>query len=174
LQHLVLLDGLVVPEGVAGLSQRDPAVLYMLARQRFGGLTAITLPALALAWRPLALETFDPAGRSRTEDANGFVIDDDDVFFGTAFDGPAGLAAALKSQETLDYCMAERIGSHALGRGIDVLVPGDSCTVQDVIARSTANGGSFADLLLTLVETDAFQMRRAARTDDDTTATGDR
>ena len=120
------------------------------------------------------LETFDPAGRSRTEDANGFVIDDDDVFFGTAFDGPAGLAAALKSQETLDYCMAERIGSHALGRGLDVLVPGDSCTVQDVIARSTANGGSFADLLLTLVETDAFQMRRAARTDDDTTATGDR
>lgn len=118
------------------------------------------------------LETFDPAGRSRTEDADGFVIDDDDVFFGTAFDGPAGLAAALKSQETLDYCMAERIGSHALGRGLDVLVPGDSCTVQDVIARSTGRGGSFADLLLTLVESDAFQMRRAARADD-TAATGD-
>lgn len=119
------------------------------------------------------LETFDPAGKSRTHDADGFVIDDDDVFFGAAFDGPAGLAAALKSQETLDYCMAERIGSHALGRGLDVLVPGDSCTVQDVIARSTDKGGSFADLLLTLVETDAFQMRRAARAGDAATSSGD-
>jgi hypothetical protein len=42
--------------------------------------------------------------------------------------------------------------------------------VQDVIARSTAKGGSFADLLLTLVETDAFQMRRAARADDAATS----
>ena len=55
LQHLVLLDGLVVPQGVAGLSQRDPAVLYMLARQRFGGLTAITLPALDVFCQAQAL-----------------------------------------------------------------------------------------------------------------------
>ena len=51
----MLLDGLVVPQGVAGLSQRDPAVLYMLARQRFGGLTAITLPALDVFCQAQAL-----------------------------------------------------------------------------------------------------------------------
>lgn len=43
---MALLDCLIVPEGLAGLSQRDPSVLYMLARQRFGGLTAITKEAL--------------------------------------------------------------------------------------------------------------------------------
>jgi hypothetical protein len=109
------------------------------------------------------LETFDPAGRSRTHDADGFVIDDDDVFFDVAFDGPRGLAAALKQQETLDYCMVERIGTYALGRGLDTVVEGDSCTVRDVIARHTQAGASFRDILLAIAQSDSFQMRRAPR-----------
>jgi hypothetical protein len=108
------------------------------------------------------LETFDPAGRSRTHDGDGFVIDDDDVFFDIAFDGPRGLAAALKQQETLDFCMIERIGTYALGRGLDSIVEGDSCTIRDVIARHTEAGASFRDILLAIAQSDAFQMRRAS------------
>jgi zinc/manganese transport system permease protein len=43
----------------------DDAALLMMA-----GVATITLPALALAWRPLALETFDPAF-ARAEGARG-------------------------------------------------------------------------------------------------------
>jgi zinc/manganese transport system permease protein len=42
----------------------DPALLLM------AGVATLTLPALALAWRPLALETFDPAF-ARAERAGG-------------------------------------------------------------------------------------------------------
>lgn len=117
------------------------------------------------------LETFDPAGRSRTHDGDGFVIDDDDVFFGVAFDGPRGLAAALKEQETLDFCMIERIGTYALGRGLDSVVEGDSCTIRDVIARHTEAGASFRDILLAIAQSDAFQMRRAPRSATPSTPT---
>jgi zinc/manganese transport system permease protein len=43
----------------------DDAALWMMA-----GVATLTLPALALAWRPLALETFDPAF-ARAEGAGG-------------------------------------------------------------------------------------------------------
>ena len=43
----------------------DDAALLLMA-----GVATITLPALALAWRPLALETFDPAF-ARAEGAQG-------------------------------------------------------------------------------------------------------
>ena len=47
LQRLLpLFDALIVPEGAGSMDIRDPAVLYLLARQQFGGLTAITMPAL--------------------------------------------------------------------------------------------------------------------------------
>jgi hypothetical protein len=113
------------------------------------------------------LEGFDPVGKARTEDADGYVIDDSDVFFGAAFSGPAGLASVLKEQETLSYCMAERIGGLGLGRGLDYSVAGDTCTIQDVVLRSTEQGASWQDLLRTIVQTDAFQMRRARTASDD-------
>ena len=48
---LPLLLELIVPEGAGGLSVRDPATLFLLARQQFGGLTALkpgAPPALLL------------------------------------------------------------------------------------------------------------------------------
>ena len=44
-----LIDAFVVPEGADSMSLRDPAVLYLLARQQFGGLTAIT-PSARMAF----------------------------------------------------------------------------------------------------------------------------
>ena len=46
---LPLLNKLIIPEGVEGAADshglRDPTVLYMLARQQYGGLTALTVQA---------------------------------------------------------------------------------------------------------------------------------
>ncbi len=109
------------------------------------------------------LESFDPIGRSRTQDADGYDIDDDDVFFDTPFTNPAGLAAALKAQETLPSCMAEKLGSYTLGRGLDVAVAGDACTIDDVTARAAAAGFSLRAILGAIVESDAFQMRTPTR-----------
>ena len=113
------------------------------------------------------LEGFDPVGKARTTDANGYVIDDSDVFFDTAFSGPAGLASVLKEQESLSSCMAERIGGLGLGRGLDYGVVGDTCTISDVVVRTSEQGGSWRDLIATIVQTDAFQMRRARIASDD-------
>jgi hypothetical protein len=111
------------------------------------------------------LESFDPTGKRRSVDADGYVIDDDDVFFDTAFTDPRGLAAALKQEQTFGPCMAEKIGSYTLGRGLDWGVSGDACTIDDVSVRAEANGFGLRDLLQIIVETDAFQMRHR----DDTT-----
>ena len=59
---LPLLKALVIPEGTDGLSLRDPATLFMLARQQFGGLTALT-PGAA-TWLGLELPPTPPLTRA--------------------------------------------------------------------------------------------------------------
>ena len=119
------------------------------------------------------LESFDPVGRHRTVDDGGYAIDDDDVFFDVAFDGPGGMAAALKGQSFITGCMTERIGGYAIGRGLDSIDEGDFCTIADVVNRSTQAGFSWADFVLAIATADAFQMRQpsadlpAATTEDD-------
>ncbi|MDP2342147.1 MAG: DUF1592 domain-containing protein [Deltaproteobacteria bacterium] len=105
------------------------------------------------------LESFDPTGRARTADADGYAIDDDDVFFETPFTNPAGLAGAIKLQEGLPSCFVEKIGSYTLGRGLDFSVAGDVCTIDDVTARAAASGFSLKEILGAVVESDSFQMR---------------
>jgi hypothetical protein len=110
------------------------------------------------------LESFDPVGRKRSEDADGYAIDDDDVFFDTAFTNPQGLARAIKEQETLPTCFSEKLGSYTLGRGLapfdqNGAVVGDAGTIDDVTLRAAAAGFSLRDILGAIVESDAFQMR---------------
>ena len=107
------------------------------------------------------LEGFDPVGRVRTTDADGYDIDDDDVFFETPFTNPAGLAGAIKEQVGLPSCMVEKLGSYTLGRGLDFALAGDVCTIDDVTARAAAEGFSLNEILLAVVESDSFQMRNA-------------
>jgi len=113
------------------------------------------------------LESFDPAGKSRTHDEGGYEIDDDDVFFDVPFTNPAGLAAVMKQQETLSYCLVERVGGYSLGRGLQYAVEGDACTINDVVGRATAAGFSWNDVVHALVTADAFQMRRPRTAEDD-------
>ncbi len=105
------------------------------------------------------LESFDPAGRSRTHDEDGYVIDDDDVIFDTAFSGPEGLGAVLARQPLLHTCASTRLGSYALGRGLDFVDEDDRCTIQDVLDRAGRAGFSLGDVIRAVTTADSFQFR---------------
>jgi hypothetical protein len=106
------------------------------------------------------LERFDPTGRPRDTD-NGQVIDDSDIFFtGDLFHGSKELAALIKPLPELPSCVAQHLSTYATGRGFSVNEADDRCTIQDVAARATEAGGSFADIVRAVVTSDAFQKRR--------------
>jgi Protein of unknown function (DUF1592)/Protein of unknown function (DUF1588)/Protein of unknown function (DUF1587)/Protein of unknown function (DUF1595)/Ca-dependent carbohydrate-binding module xylan-binding/Protein of unknown function (DUF1585) len=105
------------------------------------------------------LESFDPIGRSRTTDTGGDIIDDSAVFLGVPFVGVGGLASTLTDSEYLPSCVADRLTSYAVGRGL-TYAEGDVCTIADVVRRANATGFSFTDLATSMVESDVFQMRK--------------
>ena len=63
----------------------------------------------------LALENFDTAGGYRTTE-NGVPIDTSGELNGTKFDGPVGLAKALRNDPALTQCVATRAVAYATGR----------------------------------------------------------
>ena len=108
------------------------------------------------------LEHYDPIGRYRNDD-NGFVIEDDDVFYtGDAFEGPFELAALIKAQPSVPGCVAEKLTTYAVGRGLSSFESADLCTIDDVAGRSIAEGGSLGDVVRAIVTSDEFMRRRGA------------
>ena len=108
----------------------------------------------------LALENFDAVGRWRTHgeghtpiDASGSLPD------GTTFEGVTGLREALLSQSELFVTTTtEKLLTYALARGLEYY---DAPAVR-AIAREGAPGGyRLSDLILGIVKSDAFQMRRS-------------
>ena len=118
----------------------------------------------------LALENFDAVGVwrkvdntpavpwVRTEgaapiDASGKLPD------GTKFDGPAELRQALLSRpERFVTTLTEKLMTYALGRGIE---PYDLPTVRSIVRDSAQNDYKFTPLLIDIVNSPAFQMRRS-------------
>ena len=104
----------------------------------------------------LALEPFDAVGRWRTEtvDASGALQD------GTKFDGPAGLREALMLRpEVFVNTLTEKLFTYALGRG---LAPYDAAAVRAAIRESAPSKHAFSSLVLGVVKSVPFQMRKAA------------
>jgi len=62
----------------------------------------------------LALENFDSAGQLRTRE-NGVVIDASGEFNGIKFDGPYGLAQAVRADPSLTSCVAQRAFEYETG-----------------------------------------------------------
>lgn len=109
----------------------------------------------------LPLENFDGIGRWRTIseantpiDASGALPD------GTAFEGPAGLKRALldRSGEFVTT-MTEKLLTYAVGRGLE---PSDLPAVRGIVREAAAHDYRFSALILGVVESDAFQMRRSS------------
>jgi hypothetical protein len=107
------------------------------------------------------LEHFDAIGRFRAADA-GFAIDDSALYMGdenAPFHGPRELAAMIHDDGQLPFCMAQKAMSYALGRGVQ-----DSdfiCNVDDINAKFAAGGYKMSELIIEVVRSPAFRMRRA-------------
>jgi mono/diheme cytochrome c family protein len=107
----------------------------------------------------LSMENFDAIGRwrARTEagkavDASGSLPD------GAAFDGVAGLRAALlRRPELFVATMTEKLLTYAVGRGTEYY---DAPTVRAIVHDARERDYRFSSLVLGVIESPAFQMRR--------------
>jgi hypothetical protein len=108
-----------------------------------------------------AFESFDDIGRYRTTE-NGVAIDDSAKIVGTSdddgeFKGPIELGKRLAKSKAVQQCVATQWFRYAMGRNE---TPLDQCTIDHVFARFKDSNFRIPDLLLALVESDGFRVRR--------------
>lgn len=106
----------------------------------------------------IALEHFDLTGRWR-DDEDGRPIDTAErALTGENVTSLADVRALLVRQKSRLYAgITEKLLTYALGRGLE---PSDSPTVEQIARQVDASGGKFSALLLGIVESRPFQMRR--------------
>jgi len=106
-------------------------------------------------------EHYDPVGAWRTTDS-GLPVDASGEIVGTTeidgeFVGAVELAERLATSSEVRACVAQQWFNFALGR---VPSAGDSCSTEALYERFAASGFNVRELVLALVETRAFGMRR--------------
>ena len=106
-----------------------------------------------------ALEKYDAIGRSRTRedgvpvDATGSLPD------GASFDGATGLQRALLTRpELFVSTLAEKLLTFASGRGLEYY---DAPAIRQVVREAGQNDYRFSSLILGIVKSPPFQMRRS-------------
>ncbi len=106
-----------------------------------------------------AMDNFDAVGRWRVSDA-GQVIDASGVLpDGTKFNGVAELKKALlRHPEQFVRTVAEKLLMYGIGRNVQYF---DQPAVRDIVERARASNYSFASLVLGVVKSAPFQMRKA-------------
>ena len=105
-------------------------------------------------------ESFDEMGRYRTTE-NNIKIDDSGEFVGTdvdgAFRGPIQLTRRLAASPQAQKCVATQWFRYALGR-METNI--DTCTLDAVYQRFQKSEFRLPELLMALVESDGFRIRR--------------
>ncbi|HEY7387695.1 MAG TPA: DUF1592 domain-containing protein [Bryobacteraceae bacterium] len=111
----------------------------------------------------LGLENFDAIGQWRTTDA-GKPIDASGVLLdGTKVNGPRELRAALLAQKTqFVKAVTEKLLTYALGRGLEYY---DAPTVRAIDRSAAANDDRWSSIVLGIVKSPPFQMKRAGTGD---------
>ena len=107
-----------------------------------------------------ALEHFDAIGKWRATGEGGGPIDASGVFpDGTGFEGLAGLKAMLLGRhEQFVWTVTEKLATYALGRGLEHY---DMPAVRAIIREAAADDYTWSSLVLGIVESTPFQMRRS-------------
>ena len=108
----------------------------------------------------LALENFDAVGRWRTHGESNSPIDASGVLpNGVAFDGPAGLRQALLHDPALfATTVTEKLLTYALGRELGYY---DAPAIRAITRDAARSDYSFSSLMLGIVNSTPFQMRRS-------------
>jgi hypothetical protein len=107
------------------------------------------------------LENYDAVGAWRTEDGK-FPIDSTGVLpSGDEFKGVRDLRNILKKRDNeFRRCLAERLMTYALGRGLEL---DDECTLRAVADEVGRQENKFSSLVLAIVHSDQFQKRASIR-----------
>ena len=112
----------------------------------------------------LALDNFDVTGRWRIRE-NGVPVDTrGELYDGTPVTSPEDLRRALlKRPIPLIRTFTENLMAYALGRRIEYY---DQPTIRAITAEAEADGYRISSLILGVVNSGAFQMRRAETTEE--------
>ena len=107
-----------------------------------------------------ALENFDAIGRWRTVSESDTPIDASGVLpDGRRFEGPAGLRTALlHAPDQFVHTVTEKLLTYALGRGVEHF---DAPTIRAIVRDAERDGYSFASIVLGIVNSTPFQMRKS-------------
>ncbi|MFN0101854.1 MAG: DUF1592 domain-containing protein [Bryobacteraceae bacterium] len=105
-----------------------------------------------------ALENFDAIGKFRATEDGAKVDASGSLPGGINFVGPAGLKKVLLDRQ--DYfveCISEKLLTYALGRGLEHF---DLPVVRQIRREASAKENRFSELVLAIVNSVPFQMRR--------------
>jgi hypothetical protein len=107
-----------------------------------------------------AMENFDAIGAWRATEA-GSPIDASGVMpGGSTFDGPAGLRELLVADgEQFVMTVTEKLLAYALGRNLEYY---DQPAVRTIVRDSAASDYRWSSILLGIVNSTPFQMRKSA------------
>ncbi len=104
------------------------------------------------------LENFDAIGAWRDRDGAHAIDASGALPDGSSFKRPSELKQILKrKKDDFARCLAEKMLTYALGRGLEYY---DKCAVDDIAAKLAANDYKFSTLILEIVGSDPFQLRR--------------
>jgi Protein of unknown function (DUF1592)/Protein of unknown function (DUF1588)/Protein of unknown function (DUF1585) len=106
-----------------------------------------------------AMENYDAIGRWRTHESGTPIDSAGGLPDGSKFEGVAGLQKALLSRpEAFVDTMTEKLMTYSLGRGVEFY---DEPAIRRVVHESRGQDYRFSSLILGIVNSTPFQMRRA-------------
>jgi len=152
------------PPGVEELKEDEQVVLKGTLRQRMEQHRAN--PNCAVCHQRLdplgfGFENFNAIGAWRSLEGKHPIDSSGVLPGGQTFTGPAELRAILKGRtEAFSKCVAEKMLTYALGRGME---RSDRCFINDIAQELGKNQYRFSSLVLAIVKSEPFQLRRGKR-----------
>jgi len=105
-----------------------------------------------------SLENFDAVGEWRTKEPGGAVDPSGQLADGTKVDGPVALRnAIMKHPEQFVRTLTEKMLTYGLGRGLEYY---DMPTIRGIARDASRSDYKFSSLVLGIVKSTPFQMRR--------------
>jgi hypothetical protein len=106
----------------------------------------------------VVLENYDLVGVWRDTERGEPIVPNEKTVTGETLTGLDDLRKMFLARKGKFYgCVTEKLMTYALGRGLE---PADTPTVEAIADKLTAGGGKFSTLLMEVIESPAFQLRR--------------
>lgn len=103
-------------------------------------------------------ENFDAIGRWRDRDGEHLIDASGTLPGKQTFNGPGELVKVLKKRsDDFSRCLTEKMLTYALGRGLEYY---DKCAIDKITASGEENGRRFSNMIIEIVKSDPFRMRR--------------